>query len=146
MAAAFAVASTPASAQAATQAPGRHLAATRAAGQPGATPAWLASLARPAATARPTGRHHAALPATYAVRRGDTLSVIAKRLYQSPDYWPVLYWANHRRIRYANQIQVGQVLAVPVKPRKIPGPPSALGPAPAPAPARGPPRPPRLRD
>jgi LysM repeat protein len=134
VAAAFAVASTPASAQSATQAPGRHVADTRAAGQPAATPAWLASLALPAATVRPAARRHAALAAKYTVRHGDTLSVIAKRLYQSPDYWPVLYWANHRQIRYANQIQAGQVLAVPVKPRKIPSPPSALGPAPAPAP------------
>jgi LysM repeat protein len=133
VAAAFAVASTSASAQAATQAPGRHLAAAGAPGQPAATPAWVASLALPAATVRPAGRHHAAPAAKYVVRRGDTLSVIAKRLYQSPDYWPVLYWANHRQIRYANQIQAGQVLAVPVKPRTIPSPPSALGPAPAPA-------------
>jgi LysM repeat protein len=129
MAAAFAVSSTPATGQAAAQAAGRHPAATRAAGQPAAPAAWLASLALPAATVRPTARHHAALPVKYTVKRGDTLSVIAKRFYQSPDYWPALYWANHRQIRYANQIGAGQVLTVPVKPRKIPSPPSALGPA-----------------
>src|SRR5512146_3015515 len=133
VAAAFAVASTSASAHAATQAPGRHLAAARAVGAPSATPAWLASLVLPATTVQPAAAHRAALPAKYTVKSGDTLSAIAKRLYGSPDYWPALYWANDRHIRYANEIEVGQVLTVPAKPRTIPKPPSALGPAPAPA-------------
>jgi LysM repeat protein len=139
VAAAFTVASTSAGAQAATQAPGGHLAATRAAVQPPATPAWLASLALPAATvlpattARPAATHSAALAAKYTVKSGDTLSTIAKRFYQSPDYWPAIFWANHRQIRYANEIEAGQVLTVPAKPRTIPRPPSVLGPAPAPA-------------
>jgi len=134
MAAAFALTYAPAGAHAATQAPGRHSAATQAAGQPPATPAWLASLARPAATVRPAAKPHSALPAKYTVKSADTLSAIAKRFYQSPDYWPALYWANQHQIRYANQIEVGQVLTVPVKPRKVPSPPAVLGPAPAPAP------------
>jgi LysM repeat protein len=140
VAAAIAVASTSASAQAATQAPGHHAAGARAGGAPSATPAWLASLAlpattvQPAAAARTAAAHHAALPAKYTVKAGDTLSAIAKRLYQSPDYWPALYWANQHQIRYANEIEVGQVLTVPAKPRTIPRPPSVLGPAPAPAP------------
>jgi hypothetical protein len=69
------------------------------------------------------------------------LSSIAERFYQNPDFWPVLYWANHSRIQDANAIQAGQVLAVPVKPAKVPSPPSVLGPAPAstPAPAYAPP-------
>ena len=131
MAAAFAVASTPAAGHAATQAPGRHVAATRA-WPAAAPPAWLTSLALPAATARAAARQHAALPATYTVKPGDTLAVIAKRFYRDPAYWPALYWANHRQIRYANEIEAGQVLTVPVRPRKVPRPPSALGPAPAP--------------
>jgi LysM repeat protein len=69
------------------------------------------------------------------VKSGDTLSAIAERLYKSPDYWPALYWANHTVVRYANDIEVGQVLKVPAKPAKIPAAPSALAPAPAPAPA-----------
>ena len=140
VAAAIAVASTSASAQAATQAPGHQAAAARGVGAPSATPAWLASLAlpattvQPAAAARTAAAHHAALRAKYTVKAGDSLSAIAKRLYQSPDYWPALYWANKHQIRYANEIEVGQVLTVPAKPRTIPKPPSVLGPAPAPAP------------
>src|SRR5258708_14821588 len=113
MAAAFAGASTPASAEAATQAPGRHLAAARAAGQSAAPPAWLASVALPAATVRPAGRHHAVLPAKYAVKPGDTLSVIAKRFYQNPDYWPVLHRTNHPQVPYPNETEVGHVPTVP---------------------------------
>lgn len=128
MAAAFALANAPAVALAATQAPAHHTAATAATGQPGASAAWLLSITRPAA------KHNPALPARYTVKSGDTLSAIAKRFYQNPDFWPVLYWANHRQIRYANEIDAGQVLKVPVKPAHIPSPPAVLGPAPAPAP------------
>jgi LysM repeat protein len=127
MAAAFAVANTPATGHAAAQAPARHSPAA-AAGQSGVNAASLLSVTGPAP------RRHSALPAKYTVRPGDTLSAIAKRFYRSPDFWPALYWANHSRIRYANQIEAGQVLTVPVKPRAIPSPPSVLGPAPAPAP------------
>jgi LysM repeat protein len=88
----------------------------------GATSAGLSSVTWPAA------EHAAALPANYTVKSGDTLSAIAARLYGSPGYWPVLYWANHSKIQYANEIAVGQVLTVPAKPAKIPSPPSVLGP------------------
>lgn len=71
----------------------------------------------------------------YTVRAGDSLSKIARHLYQNPDAWPVLYWANRGQVRWANNIEVGQVLKVPVKPAHIPAAPSQLGPAPAPAPA-----------
>jgi len=72
----------------------------------------------------------AVTPAKYTVKAGDTLSIIAKRVYQDPRYWPVLYWANHKHLRYANEITEGQVLSVPAKPAKIPHTPSTLGPAP----------------
>jgi hypothetical protein len=62
------------------------------------------------------------------------LSSIAERFYKNPDFWPVLYWANHSRIQDATAIQAGQVLVVPVKPAKIPSPPSVPVPAPAAAP------------
>ena len=131
LAAAFAVANAPAAAHAATLAPVQHSSATAAAlRQSGAASARLSSVTRPAA------KHAAALPAKYTVKSGDSLSAIAGRLYGSPDYWPVLYWANHSHIAYANEIEVGQVLTVPAKPAKIPSPPSALGPAtPAPSPS-----------
>jgi len=63
------------------------------------------------------------------VKSGDTLASIAKRLYASADYWPVLYWANHAKIPYPSQIQVGLVLTVPNKPAKIPSAPKELAPA-----------------
>jgi LysM repeat protein len=128
MAAAFAVANAPATALSAAQAPAHHAVATAAAQRSGATVAQLLSVTRP------TAKRSAALPAKYTVKSGDTLSAIAGRIYKNPDFWPVLYWANHSQIRYANEIQVGQVLTVPVKPAKIPSPPSVLGPAPALAP------------
>jgi LysM repeat protein len=120
--AAIALANAPATALAAGQAPARHSSAAQV------VSGTLLSATKPAT-------HKVALPATYTVKSGDTLSAIAGRLYHSPDYWPVLYWANHGRIRYANDIEVGQVLKVPAKPAKAPAPPSALGPAAAPAPA-----------
>ena len=73
----------------------------------------------------------------YTVRPGDSLSAIAGRVYHNSDAWPVLYWANHSQIRWANIISAGQVLKVPAKPAKIPSAPGLLGPA-APARSRGP--------
>jgi LysM repeat protein len=76
-----------------------------------------------------------ALPARYTVRSGDSLAAISQRFYHNPGAWPVLYWANHHQIRWANEIEIGQVLNVPAEPAQIPRPPAALGPAAAPAPA-----------
>jgi hypothetical protein len=76
-----------------------------------------------------------ARPASYTVRSGDSLSSIAGKLYHKQNAWPVLYWANHAKIRWANIVGEGQVLKVPAMPAKIPAAPSQLGPAPAPAPA-----------
>jgi LysM repeat protein len=122
VAAAFALANAPAAA--AAQAPAPH---TTAKAAPAAV--RLDSVVRPAV------KKAAAGPAKYTVKSGDSLSAIAKRVYRNPAYWPVLYWANHSQIRYANIIQVGQVLKVPAKPAKIPAAPSVLGPA-APAPVQ----------
>jgi LysM repeat protein len=79
------------------------------------------------------GRQHAGsnLPSSYTVRSGDSLSSIAGRLYHNQDAWPVLYWANHNKIHWANDIEPGQVLKVPAKPARIPGAPGQLDPAPA---------------
>jgi LysM repeat protein len=85
------------------------------------------------AVVRPAAKKTAAAPATYTVKSGDSLSAIAQRVYHNQAYWPVLFWANHSQIHYANIIQVGQKLTVPAKPAKIPAAPSVLGPA-APAP------------
>ena len=72
------------------------------------------------------------LLAHYTVRSGDTLSSIAQRFYNEQDAWPVLFWANKHQIRWADSIQIGQRLRVPVKPDQIPNAPSATGPSVAP--------------
>jgi LysM repeat protein len=72
----------------------------------------------------------ASRPAKYTVRSGDTLSSIAGKVYHDPGAWPVLYWANRDKIRWANGIDPGQVLTVPVKPARIPAAPGQLGPTP----------------
>ncbi len=78
--------------------------------------AWQAKSAAPAQ------------PATYTVRGGDSLSAIAGRVYHNQKAWPVLYWSNRGQIRWANEIQVGQVLRVPAEPATIPAPPAQLAP------------------
>ena len=122
VAAAFALANAPAAS--AAQAPA-HAAAkvATAASHSGAAVTRLDTVIRPAA------KKTAARPAKYTVKSGDTLSDIAKRVYHNPAYWPVLYWANHSQIKYANIIEVGQKLTVPAKPAKVPAAPSVLGPA-----------------
>jgi LysM repeat protein len=139
VAAAFAVAYAPAASASAAQTPAQHPAAAVATAH---SAAQLTSVSRPAtvvktaaAVHKSAAKHSSAAPAKYTVKSGDTLSSIAKRVYQDPDFWPALYWANHSQIRYANVIQVGQVLTVPAKPAHVPAPPSTLSPAPAPAPA-----------
>jgi LysM repeat protein len=131
LAAAFAVAAAPVGASAAPV-PAHHTAAATAARPSGRTAG--SDAAQLLSAKKPAAGHSAAAPAKYTVKSGDTLSAIAQRLYHNPRYWPVLFWANHKQIRYANEISVGQVLAVPAKPANIPAPPPVLGPA-APAPA-----------
>jgi LysM repeat protein len=97
------------------------------------TNAQLLAAIHPVA-AQPQGavRKAVSRPAKYTVRSGDTLGTIAGKVYHDPNAWPVLYWANRDKIRWANGIDTGQVLTVPVKPARIPAAPSRLGPAPAP--------------
>ena len=122
----------------AAQAPVHSTAAEVASASSGPTAAHLVSFARPALAASSGSQAAvAAVTATqttaaikYTVKAGDTLSIIAKRVYQDPRYWTALYWANHKHLQYANEITEGQVLTVPAKPAKIPDAPSALGPAP----------------
>ncbi|HEY6315603.1 MAG TPA: transglycosylase family protein [Streptosporangiaceae bacterium] len=95
--------------------------------------AWWAKQAEPAA-AEPAAAEPSS-PATYTVRANDSLSSIAGRVYHNPNAWPALYWANRGKIHWANVIETGQVLRVPVKPAKIPAPPGLLGPLAPPAPA-----------
>ncbi|MGD0559613.1 MAG: transglycosylase family protein [Streptosporangiaceae bacterium] len=103
--------------------------------QRGVSSAQLLAAIRSAAAQKPVtaSKPSASLPAKYTVRDGDTLSAIAGNLYHDPNAWPVLYWANHSKIRWANNIDAGLVLTVPAKPAHIPAAPSQLAPAPAPA-------------
>ena len=145
LAAAFAFGNAPAANAATVDASGHHTAATVNVLAEGVSPELLVSITGQPATGpvirldaaqvaalTPKGKHHRAASAKYVVKSGDTLASIAQRFYRSSDYWPVLYWANHSKITYANEIEAGQVLTVPAKPAKIPGAPSALAPAPAP--------------
>jgi pyruvate dehydrogenase E2 component (dihydrolipoyllysine-residue acetyltransferase) len=74
-----------------------------------------------------------AFPTKYTVQAGDSLSAIAAKFYGKQAAWPVLYWRNHGQIRWANDIEVGQVLRVPAEPAAIPAPPAQLSPPVAPA-------------
>ncbi len=65
-------------------------------------------------------------PAKYTVREGDSLSSIAARVYHDQAAWPVIYWANHSQIHWANDLSVGQVLKIPAKPAKIPAAPGEV--------------------
>jgi LysM repeat protein len=81
-------------------------------------------------TAKRRVSHAAAIPATYRVRAGDSLSSIAARLYHNRDAWPVIYWRNHSAIKWADDIYAGEILRIPASPGKIPDPPSELAPKP----------------
>jgi LysM repeat protein len=151
LAAVFALGNAPAAPAATVGASGHHSAATTATAtatavpQGGVAAELLVSITgRPAtgpvirldaaqfAAMKPKGKHHRTVTAKYVVKSGDTLESIAQHLYHSSNYWTVLYWANHREIKYADEIQAGQALTVPAKPAKIPGAPTALAPAPVP--------------
>jgi Transglycosylase-like domain/LysM domain len=95
----------------------------------------LAAVKRAALTTATTAP---ARPASYTIRSGDSLSSIAGKVYHKQNAWPVLYWANRGKIRWANIVAEGQVLKVPAMPAKIPAAPSRLAPAPPPAPAPAP--------
>jgi LysM repeat protein len=114
------------SASAATVHPSKttHAAAQQAAQRP---TELLSALMRAKAKTPESG-----LLANYTVRSGDSLSGIAQHFYHSSSAWPVIFWANHGQIRWANEISTGQKLSVPVKPATIPAAPKQLGPAAAP--------------
>lgn len=113
-----------------------HSVVAEAAKESGSTSAQLLSAIKHASVAKKAAQHRshkADEPSKYTVQPGDTLSAIAGRVYHNQGAWPVLYWANQSKIHWADVIQPGQVLKVPVEPSRIPSPPSALGPALAPA-------------
>jgi len=115
----------------AAQGTAHHAVVADTASRPDALSAQLLSAIKK--TAQTARKQTGSGPASwYKVKAGDSLSVIAERSYHNQNAWPVLYWANRNRIHWANVIEPGQVLRIPVKPAQIPAPPSLLGPAPAP--------------
>ncbi len=71
---------------------------------------------------------------SWTVQKGQTLSSIAGYRYGSQNAWPVIYWANHSQVKWADEIQAGQVLALPVWNDPIPAAPKYTSPPPPPAP------------
>jgi nucleoid-associated protein YgaU len=54
---------------------------------------------------------------TYVVKRGDSLSKIAKAVYANANKWKLIYEANKDQIADADLIHPGQVLKIPELPR-----------------------------
>jgi LysM repeat protein len=88
--------------------------------------AALSALAAQSSAEAKQRRSATALPTTYKVRPGDSLSSIASRLYHDRAAWTVLYWRNRKDIRWADDIYAGEVLHVPAKPARIPRAPREL--------------------
>jgi len=57
-----------------------------------------------------------ARPRYVVVRRGDTLSVIARRVFGSAGDWPALWWANRNLIPDPNVIEAGDGVQIPASP------------------------------
>ncbi len=52
-------------------------------------------------------------PKTYVVRRGDTLTEIAERVYGDGTLWRRIYRANRDQLDQPDQLRVGQTLVIP---------------------------------
>jgi nucleoid-associated protein YgaU len=73
-----------------------------------------ARLARASSGAPPPSRPpEPAIPRTYKVRRGDTLSSIAEKVYGDSNKWREIYNANRTRLRSSDGIRIGQILVIP---------------------------------
>jgi len=57
-----------------------------------------------------------ARPATYTVQPGDTLSHIARLVYDNAGLWPIIFEANRDSLSDPGELAVGQVLEIPPKP------------------------------
>jgi LysM repeat protein len=55
----------------------------------------------------------AAAPRTYTVKKGDTLSKIAKELYGNANDYKKIFEANKDKLKDPDKIQPGQVLTIP---------------------------------
>lgn len=50
---------------------------------------------------------------TYRVQVGDSLSSIARQMYEDPSQWPKIYTANKKILGSATGLKVGQVIVIP---------------------------------
>ena len=66
----------------------------------------------PATAAQPEPARNAA-GAHYRVQRGDTLSVVAARVYHNPRKWKLIYDANRDTLGGSQKLKTGQVLIIP---------------------------------
>ncbi len=55
----------------------------------------------------------ARLPEYHKVEKGETLKIIAKKVYRDPEKWVLIYRANKNKIKNANIIHPGQILSIP---------------------------------
>lgn len=53
------------------------------------------------------------IPKTITIQPGDTLSLIAQRVYGNPNQWPLIYQANRQRISNPDLLTVGTELVIP---------------------------------
>lgn len=69
----------------------------------------------------PFGAQAPKLIASYTVKKGDTLSQIAKNFYGAtgPKYWNLIQAANKDIIKDVNKIDVGQVFKIPALPEDL---------------------------
>ncbi|MDP2990529.1 MAG: LysM peptidoglycan-binding domain-containing protein [Kiritimatiellota bacterium] len=77
-----------------------------------AEPAIAESAVGPATAARPESASKAA-GAHYRVQRGDTLSVVAARVYHNPRKWKLIYDANRDTLGGSQKLKTGQMLIIP---------------------------------
>ncbi len=55
----------------------------------------------------------ARLPEYHKVQQGETLKLIAKKIYGNPEKWTLIYRVNKDKIKNANIIYPGQILSIP---------------------------------
>jgi tetratricopeptide (TPR) repeat protein len=49
----------------------------------------------------------------YTVQKGDSLSIIANKVYKDGSQWEQIYEANRRELENSNELKVGQILIIP---------------------------------
>jgi nucleoid-associated protein YgaU len=62
---------------------------------------------------KPLKPSHAEHGRTYVVQKGDTLSGISKKFYNTPNRWKEIYEANKARVKSPKQLQIGTKLIIP---------------------------------